>query len=228
MKTKPRTKPERVKQKIVELRGYKDIQLEEELVAEFRYRPTACSRAYRMVVVRKNLTVHDPQQGRLFAPDYRYFFYITNDEASTAEHIVFSANDRCQQENVLSQLHGSRALHAPVDTLLANEAYMLMASLAWNLKAWLALQLPEEPPQREGHSATHELREDHAKHGSEKKQLLGLEFRTFVNYFLRMPTQVVKSGRRLVMRVLAWNDWQPVFMRLAEILTPSRRGVSRL
>lgn len=228
VKTKPRTKPQRVKRKIVAERGYKDIQLEEELVAEFRYRPTACSRAYRMVVARKNLTVYDPRQGRLFAPDYRYFFYITNDETSTAEQIVFSANDRCQQENVLSQLHGSRALYAPVDTLLANEAYMLMASLAWNLKAWLALRLPEEPPQREGRSATHGLRDDHAEIGAEKKQLLGLEFRTFVNYFLRMPTQVVKSGRRVVMRVLAWNDWQPVFMRLVEILTPPRRGVSRL
>jgi hypothetical protein len=228
VKTHARTKPKRVKQKIVEARGFKDIQLDEELVAEFRYQPTACSRAYRMVVVRKNLTVNDPQQGRLFAADYRYFFYITNDESSTAEQIVFSANDRCQQENVLSQLHGSRALHSPVDTLLANEAYMLMASLAWNLKAWLALQLPEEPPQREGHSATHVLREDQAKIGAEKKQLLGLEFRTFVNYFLRMPTQVVKSGRRLVLRVLAWNDWQPVFMRLAEILTSPRRGPARL
>ena len=228
VKTKCRTKPERVKQKIVEERGFKDIHLDEEWVAEFRHQPTACSRAYRMVVVRKNLTVNDPKQGKLFAPDYRYFFYITNDEIPTAEQIVFSANDRCQQENVISQLQGSRALHAPVDTLLANEAYMLMASLGWNLKAWLALQLPDEPPQREGHSATHELREDHAKHGSEKKQLLGLEFRTFVNYFLRIPAQVVKGGRRLVMRVLAWNDWQPVFMRLAEILTPPRRGNARL
>ncbi len=227
VKTQCRKKPKRIKQKIVEERGYKDIQLDEEWVAEFRYQPTACSRAYRMVVVRKDLTVSEPKKSLLFAK-YFYFFYITNDETSTAEQIVFSANDRCNQENIHAQLHGSRALHAPVDTLLANEAYMLMASLAWNLKAWLALQLPDEPPQREGHSATHKLRDDHAKHGSEKKQLLGLEFRTFVNYFLRIPTQVVKSGNRLVMRIIAWNDWQPVFMRLVELLTPPRRGVSRL
>ena len=32
-----------------------------------------------------------------------------------------------------------RALQAPVDTLVSNWAYMVMTSLAWNLKAWFAL-----------------------------------------------------------------------------------------
>ena len=48
----------------------------DEWVAEMPYRPTACHRAYRLVVVRKNLRVSEPRQGRLFE-DYRYFFYIT-------------------------------------------------------------------------------------------------------------------------------------------------------
>ena len=65
-----------------------------------------------------------------------------------AQQIVFSANDRCQQENLIAQLAAVRALHAPVDNLLSNEAYMLMTALAWNLKAWLALSLPEETPQK--------------------------------------------------------------------------------
>ena len=38
-----------------------------------------------------------------------------------------------------------RALQAPVDNLVSNWAYMVMTALAWNLKAWLALQLPEQP-----------------------------------------------------------------------------------
>jgi len=38
---------------------------------------------------------------------------------------------------------GMRSLTAPVDSLLSNWAYMVMTSLAWNLKAWLALSLPE-------------------------------------------------------------------------------------
>jgi len=87
--------------------------------------------------------ISEPKQDRLF-DDYRYFFYLTNDRRSTAERIVFSANDRCQQENVIAQLNASRALHAPVNDLLSNEAYMLATALAWNLKAWLALSL-EEP-----------------------------------------------------------------------------------
>jgi hypothetical protein len=220
VKTQPRTKPERVKQKIVAQRQYKDIHLEEEWVAEFRYQPTACTRAYRMVVVRKDLTVHDPKQGRFFEPDYVYFFYITNDERLTAAEVVYSANDRCQQENLHAQLKSARSLHAPVDTLLANEAYMLMTSLAWNLKAWLALTLPEGPTHRRGHSGTHAARDPQT---SDRKKLLGLEFRTFVNYFLRVPAQVVTSGRRIVLRLLSWNDWQPVFIRLAEALRSPRQ-----
>ena len=38
-----------------------------------------------------------------------------------------------------------RALHAPVDNLVSNWAYMVMTALAWNLKAWWALSLPEPP-----------------------------------------------------------------------------------
>lgn len=205
VKTKERRKPERVKQALVEQHGFKDIQLQDEGVAEFNYRPAACKRAYRMVVLRKNVTVKDPAQGRLFN-DYRYFFYISNDWDCTAQDVVFSANDRCDQENDLAQLRSLRALHAPVDTLLSNQAYMLMTALAWNLKAWLALSLPEpkaDGPQRERRRA-------------EKRTLLNLEFRTFVNYFLRLPAQVVKTGRRIVVRLLGWNRWQPTFFRLAE------------
>lgn len=210
--TNARAKPKRVKQEIVEQREFKDIQLVNEWVADTKYRPKACKREYRLVIVRKNLLVNDPAQGRLFH-DYRYFIYITNDWESTADEIVFSANDRCQQENYIAQLQSLRALHAPVDNLLSNEAYMLMTSLAWNLKAWLALSLPEpasEGPQREARR-----REKHA--------LLKMEFRTFLNYFIRVPAQVLKTGRRLIVRLMAWNTWQPVFCTLAQWLVRPRR-----
>lgn len=46
-------------------------------------------------------------------------------------------------EMLISQLkNGVHALHAPVNTMNTNGAYMLMASLAWTLKAWFALSLP--------------------------------------------------------------------------------------
>ena len=210
VRTKERARPERVKQRIVEERQFKDIRPVDEWVAEREHRPTACRHTYRLVIDRKNLTVSEPQQGRLF-DDYRYFFYLTNDWDSTPEQIVFSANDRCQQENIIAQLAAVRALHAPVDNLLSNEAYMLMTSLAWNLKAWLALSL--------------EVSQGRARQEqqAQKQQLLGLEFRTFVNYFLRVPAQVVKTGRQIVVRLLAYNAWQNVFFRLAEQLARPRR-----
>ncbi|MCI0354278.1 MAG: IS1380 family transposase [Acidobacteria bacterium] len=204
VQTKPRGRRERIKQQIVERRGFKDIRLVDEWVAERSYRPPGCKHTYRLIIVRKNLAVSEPAQQRLFE-DYRYFIYITNDWESTPAEIVFSANDRCQQENLVAQLKGGvRSLAAPVDNLLSNGAYMLMTSLAWNLKAWLALWLPA-PKGRW-----------HEQHQAQKQQLLGLEFRTFVNHFLRLPAQIVKTGRRLVVRLLAWNSWQPVFFRLVD------------
>ena len=210
IKTTPRIRPEPVKQPIIEERRFKDIRLVDEWVAEFPYQPTACRQAYRMVVVRKKVIVSDPQQGRLFE-EYRYFFHITNDATLTTEEVVFSANDRCQQENVLSQLKAVRALHAPVDNLTSNEAYMLMTALAWNLKAWLALRLPVSPGRWQG------------RHQEQQKKLLRMEFRTFVNSWLRIPCQVLKTGRRLILRLLAWNEWQPVFFRLAADISPPLR-----
>jgi len=202
VKTKSRARPEPVRQPIAEERGFKDVQLVEEWVAEMPYRPVACRHTYRLIVVRKDLRVSEPRQGRLFN-DYRYFFYITNDRDSTPAEIVFSANDRCQQENVLAQLKACRALHAPVDNLYSNWAYMLMTALAWNLKAWLALRLPAPSGRWQ------------AQQEAEKQTLLKLEFRTFVNDWLRIPCQVLRTGRKLVLRLLAWNKWQPVFFRLA-------------
>ena len=124
IKTTPREKPERVKQEIVRERGYETVHLLEEMVAEFEYRPVACKKSYRMIVLRKLVGV-DKGQMRLFE-EYRYFFYITNDRKMTSKEVVFSANDRCEQENLIAQLKsGVRALTAPVDDLVSNWAYMV-------------------------------------------------------------------------------------------------------
>ena len=131
LKTEPRERPANVKQQVVEAREFEDVRLVKEYVAEFRYRPTKCQKTYRVVVVWKDLEVHRGQQ-KLFDKDL-CFFYITNDWEAPAEEIVFEANGRCNQENLLQQLKsGVRSLSAPVDSLLSNWAYMVMASLAWN------------------------------------------------------------------------------------------------
>jgi len=204
IQTAPRHQPERVKPEIVKQRGFKTIHVLEEMIAEFGYRPVACQRTYRMIVLRKRLGI-DQGQMRLFE-EYRYYFYITNDRAMTAVEVVFSANDRCDQENLIAQLKsGVHALTTPVDDLVSNWAYMVMASLAWNLKAWSALMTPVSPRHA-------------AQHKAEKRSLLRMEFPTFCAAVIQMPCRIVKSGRRLIYRLLSWNPWQGTFLRLVERL----------
>ncbi len=204
IKTEPRPRPTNVKERIVRDRGFKNIRLTSEQVAEFAYRPTLCEKTYRVVVVRKNLSVESGEA--VLFDDIRYFFYITNDRRTPSDEVVFLANGRCNQENLIEQLkNGVRALGMPVDNLISNWAYMVMASLAWTLKAWFALLLPEC-----GRWAT--------RHQAEKQSVLKMEFRKFLNAFMLVPCQVVRTGRRTVYRLLAWNPWQHVFLRGVDAL----------
>ena len=102
VQTEERRKPDNVKEKIVQERGYKNMVLQYEDVAEFVYRPAGCDRDYRMVALRKKISV-EKGQNQLFE-EYRYFFYITNERELPIEQIVFKANDRCDQENLIEQL----------------------------------------------------------------------------------------------------------------------------
>ena len=203
--TRPRQRPDNVKDAVVRRRQFETLRLQSEEVAEFNYRPTACRQDYRMIVVKKNIS-KEKGELRLF-DEVRYFFYLTNDWVSEAAELVFCANDRGDQENLLAQLHGGcRALRAPVDNLESNWAYMVMTALAWNLKAWWALALPEAAGRWQ------------PRHRAEKRWLLGLEFKAFVQAFVRLPCQVVRTGRRLVFRLLAWNPHQRIFFRLVDAL----------
>ncbi len=207
-KSAPRRRPDKVKDDIVRQRQFETLRLQCEHVAECNYRPTACRKTYRMIVLRKNISKEKGEQ-RLI-DEIRYFFYITNEWVAEPEEIVLGpkgANGRCHQENLLAQLHnGCHALRAPVDNLDSNWAYMVMTALAWNLKAWWALLLPEEPGR---------WRE---KHQQEKRWLLGLEFKTFVQAFVRLPCQLVRTAGRLLYRLLAWNPYQGIFFRLVDAL----------
>jgi len=199
VQTEPRQRPVNVKAATIVAREFKNLRLTAEAVAEFAYQPIACTTPYRVVVVRKNISVEQGEQ-RLF-DEIRYFFYLTNDHETAAADVVFLANERCNQENLIDQLkHGVGATRMPVDTLLSNGAYLVMAALAWTLKAWFALRLPET-----GRWA--------ARYTAEKTAVLRMEFKTFLHAFMLMPVQVVRTGRRLVFRLLAWNPWQAVFLR---------------
>jgi hypothetical protein len=201
VKTKTRPRPENVKDRIIRERRFETLRLQCEDVAEFDYQPTACEKSYRMVVVRKNIT-KEKGETALF-DEIRYFFYITNEREWSVEEVVFSANDRCNQENLIAQLKGGvRSLQAPVDTLMSNWAYMVMAALAWNLKAWFALALPESPGRWQ------------ERHQQEKSWVLGLEFRSFLNTFVLLPCQIVRTGRKVVYRLLSWSPRLDILFRL--------------
>ena len=106
VQTTPRARPTNVKETVVVERGFKNLRLTAEAVAEFSYQPTLCAQSYRMVVLRKNISVAQGDH-RLF-DEIRYFFYLTNDRTTAPADIVFVANDRCNQENLIGQLkHGS-------------------------------------------------------------------------------------------------------------------------
>ena len=109
--TKPRERPRNVKDDIVRARGYKVLRQAAEDVVEFSYRPGNCKRDYRVVALRKNISV-ERGENVLFS-EYRYFFYITNDWDMTADEVIDQARQRCNQENLISQLKSACAPCTP-------------------------------------------------------------------------------------------------------------------
>jgi len=199
VKTEPRSKPVNVKEKMVKERGYKNIRLQSEQVAEFEYRPVKCHKWYRVVVLRKNLSIEQGED--VLFDDIRYFFYITNDRRASRAHIVGEANQRCNQENLIAQLKtGVHAMRSPVDNLVSNWAYMVIASLAWNLKAWYALLLPVSGRWQD-------------KHQRQKQKILRMEFKKFRIFFVALPCQIIMTGRKVLYRLLGWNEYLDIFFR---------------
>ena len=137
-----------------------------------------------MVVVRKNLSIEKGET--LLFDDIRYFFYITTRRDLTATQVVEHANKRCNQENVIAQLkNGVNAMRMPVRDLNSNWAYMIMAALAWNLKAWFGMLMPNR---------------------IRRAQVLKMEFRRFLQKFILIPCQIVLTGRKIVYRILGYNE----------------------
>jgi hypothetical protein len=198
--TEPRAKPQNFKQEVVKAKGFKNIRPVCEQVAEVLHKPDKCSRQYRLIILRKNLSVEKGEQ--VLYDEIRYFFYLSNIPKQTPAELVYSANDRCDQENLIAQLKGGvKAMKMPVDDLVSNWAYMVMASLAWSLKAWFALLAPAPAGRWQD------------RHLQQKRELLKMEFRTFCNAVMQLPAQIITSGRRIIYRLLSWNPWQSVLLR---------------
>lgn len=200
IQTEPRERPENVKERIVREREFVNQRLESEQVADIEYQPGKCTRPYRLVIVRKNISV-EKGEDYLF-PEIRYFFYITNRRDLAWHEVVQQAHERCNQENVIAQLKGGvNAMRMPVDNLESNWAYMVMTALAWNLKAWYGLLMPEK---------------------SRGAEVVKMEFRTFLQRMILIPAQIIRAGRKVIYRIMTYNGWLKDFFATWESLRELR------
>ena len=191
-KGRRRKRRDNVKERIVKEKGYENIRLNSEEVAEFTYRPGNCNRDYRVVVVRKNLSIEKGED--VLFDEIRYFFYITNDTQMSARQVVRFIHGRCDHENDIEQLkNGINAMRMPSGDLYSNGAYMVMAALAWNLKAWYGLLMPDRET---------------------GTQVVRMEFPRFLNSFMALPAQVLKQARQIKLRVLAWTPYLEAFLEM--------------
>ena len=205
IKTAPRQRPEHVKAEVVRRRGFETIHTLEEMVGRVRLSPDGlpggpiawwCSASGwgstrgRCGCARSTAT---SSSSPTTAPPRPTSWCSRRMAAATRRTSSRSSRGAC------------RALTAPVDDLVSNWAYMVMASLAWTLKAWAALLLPEEPRHAEEHRA-------------ERRSWLRMEFATFRAAVIELPCQVVRGGGRLIYRLLSWNPWQGALLRLVERL----------
>jgi hypothetical protein len=171
------------KERIVQEREYLKLELNYEDVAEFRYQPGSCHRPYRVVALRKNISRMRGEA--VLLDDIRYFFYITTREDLTPPEVVACANQRCDQENVIEQLkNGVNALRVPLYDLNSNWAYMVIASLAWNIKSWFAMML-------------------HLK--ADRLAYIRMEFRRFVHSMILIPCRVIRRSRSIILRLIGYQ-----------------------
>jgi len=191
IKTRSRKRPENVKAQVVKKRQFKNLQTACEHISEFEYKPGKCKKSFRMIVLRK--TINEFKGERLLFDDIRYFFYITNDWHKTTRQLVEFYRKRADHENDIDQLkHGVHAMDNPSDSLNANWAYMVVASLAWDLKAWYGMLMP---------------------YRALGLSIIRMEFKRFVQTFIKIPCLILKSGRAIKYRIIGYNN------RLKSILT---------
>lgn len=193
-----RARRDDVKQGIVTQRGYTNLRLNFEDVTEFTYQPRKCTRSYRVIALRKNITRARGEQALI--EEIRYFFYITTLTEESAEQIVELANERCDQENIIGQLKsGINALRVPLYDLVSNWAYMVIAALAWNIKSWFAMTM-------------------HRK--SDRHHYIRMEFRRFLNTIIMIPAMITRRARGITIRLIGYT---PAFDRLLSAWNTTER-----
>jgi len=180
-----RKKKQRVKENCVIRRKYRNKIQKEVYVGEFFYTPGKCKKTYRVIVCKKELDIMEGQL--MLFEDVKYFFYITNIKDQSAEELLTFMHGRANHENKIEQLaNGIHALKMPAAEFMANWAYMAICSLAWNIKSWLGLIMPDKV---------------------KRQKIISCEFKSFQNMIINIPCQIIKTGRKIVFNFLNYNEW---------------------
>ena len=201
------------KERTVVANEYLNKRLMRESIAEFDYQPGNCDRTYRVIVLHKEVQVTRGQRRLFDKEEPVYFFYITNTSkrSQPTRKVIIGANQRCNQENNISQLKQC-ALVAPLDNLLSNWAYMVIASLAWNLKVWSGLMI--KPSGRA---------EQKAEQKTLKQKIISMDFSTFRDRIVMVPAQIIRRSRSLVYRLLSYRPSVDLLMLIdANVRRPLR------
>lgn len=165
-------------------RGYRRLRTVKQWLSEIDYQPHGLDAACRMIV-RRVLIEETDGQGALFT-HFRYRLVLTNLPRSyTAREVIDLTYQRCDQENVIEQFgQGIAGWRMPVAEFRGNSAWLQIARLAWNLGKWIAqLALPSE--------------------------VVRWEWKRFRRHFVYLAAKVLKSGRRLVVRLAGSHRFLP-------------------
>ena len=108
-------------------------------IACMMFKPKSWNKARRYVIKRTPIVDKDDQQLYLDHGLRRYVYWIvvTNSKRSN-EQVLRIAQGRGNQENLIKDFkYGLGLAHIPTGSLAANQAYFMIAALAWNLKTWM-------------------------------------------------------------------------------------------
>jgi len=171
------------RQKAVE-RRFRMLRTVKQWVSEIAYQPAGLGSACRMIV-RRILIEENDGQGALFK-HFRYRLVLTNLPRSySPRQIIDLTYQRCDQENVIEQFgDGIAGWRMPVAEFMGNSAWLQITRLAWNLGKWIAqIALPRE--------------------------VVRWEWKRFRRHFVYIAAKVLKTGRRLVVRLAGSHRFLP-------------------
>ena len=171
------------KERIVRERGYVNLELNYEDVAEFSYQPGKCGQPYRVVALRKNIS---KMKGEHVLFDEIRYFLLHHDPHGSQRRGSGPVRQRALRPGEHHRAAQERRQRAagPLYDLVSNWAYMVIAALAWNIKSWFALMM-------------------HRK--SDRSEYIRMEFRRFIHSIILIPCRVMRRARTITLRLIGYQ-----------------------